>query len=84
MYTGLKEYFEIMKWDVTTVREEGIEGVDDKEIVEYVKENNMLLVTQDQKPAELAKIEDIPYVYISKRLIAELIDSKINDKYKNE
>ncbi len=84
MYTGLREYFEILGWNVTTVREEGIEGVNDREIVEYAKKNDMLIVTQDQKPGELAEIEDVPYVYISKRLIAELIDSEIREKYMEE
>lgn len=84
MYTGLKEYFEIMGWDVKTATDEGIEGVKDRKVVEYAKENDFLLVTQDQKPADLADIEDVPYVFISKREIAELIDSKIREKYPDE
>ncbi len=81
MYTGLKEYFEIMGWDVSTAVDEGLEGVSDREIVEYAGENDFLVVTQDKKPADLADIEEVPYVYISKREIAKLIDSKIKSKY---
>lgn len=81
MYTGLKDYFEILGWNVTTVQEEGLEGVGDKKIVEYAKEKDKLLITQDQKPAELADLEDVPYIYISKRMIAELIDTEIRKKY---
>lgn len=81
MYTGLKEYFEIMGWGVTTVREEGLEGVEDKEVVKHARENGFLIVTEDQKPADLAEIQDVPFVLISKKSIAELIDSKIRQKY---
>ncbi len=81
MYTGLKEYFEIMGWNVSTVKEEGIAGCADKEIVEYAKEHEFLIVTEDQKPADLADLEDVPYILISKRSIAKLIDSMIREKY---
>lgn len=81
MYTGLKEYFEVMGWNVSTVGDEGLKGAEDKDVANYAKENNFLLVTQDQKPADLADLQKVPYVYISSREIAELIDSKIREKY---
>ena len=81
MYTGLKDYFEVLGWDVTTIRDVDLEGATDKEVVEYAKENNYLLVTEDQKPADLADIQDLPYVLISKRSIAKHIDSQIREKY---
>lgn len=83
MYTGLKEYFEVMEWDVSTVQDEGIEGSSDKDVVEYAKENDFLLVTKDQKPAELADLEDVPCVLVTRRDIAKLIDSRIEEKYKD-
>ncbi|MBS3815571.1 MAG: DUF5615 family PIN-like protein [Hadesarchaea archaeon] len=81
MYTGFKEYFEILGWEVKTVEEENLRSVEDREIVEYAKENNLLVVTQDQKPAELAELMDVPYVLVSKDSIAKLIDSEIQEKY---
>ncbi|MDH4292133.1 MAG: DUF5615 family PIN-like protein, partial [Dehalococcoidia bacterium] len=56
MYAGLKEYFEILGWDVLTAQDSGLRGAKDKDIVEYAKNNNLLLVTQDQKPADLADL----------------------------
>lgn len=81
MYTGLKEYFEILDWDVSTVNEENLEGATDKEIVEYAKNNDFLIVTEDQKPADLAEMEKVPHVLVSKRSIAKMIDSEIRKKY---
>ena len=81
MYTGLRDYFEFLGWEVSSVKDEEIEGAPDKEVVRYAMENDFVLVTEDQKPAELADLEDVPHILISKKDIASLIDSKIRDKY---
>ncbi len=81
MYAGLKEYFETLGWQVLTVHEVGLQGAKDKDVVEYAKMNNLLLVTQDQKPAELAELTGVKYVLISNASIAKIADSKIREKY---
>lgn len=83
MYAGLKEYFEIQGWDVQTAQDSGMQGAKDKDIVEYAKTNNLLLVTQDQKPAELADLTGVKNVLISKAMIAKIADAKIREKYPN-
>ncbi len=81
MYAGLKEYLETLGWDVLTVQETGLQGVKDRDVVGYAKEHNLLLVTQDQKPAELAELVEAKYVLISSGLIARVADSTIREKY---
>ena len=54
MYAGLKEYFETLGWEVTTIQELGLQGAKDKEVVDYAKKKGLLLVTQDSKSPELA------------------------------
>ncbi|NWF87404.1 DUF5615 family PIN-like protein [Candidatus Bathyarchaeota archaeon] len=81
MYAGLKEYFETLGWEVLTVQEAGLQGAKDKEIVEYARNNNLLLITQDQKPAELAELTGVKYVLISNAMIAKIADEKIKEKY---
>lgn len=83
MYAGLKEYFETLGWQVLTVHEVGLQGAKDKDVVEYAKKNDLLLVTQDQKPAELAELTGVKYVLISNASIAKVADSKIREKYPN-
>lgn len=83
MYAGLKEYFEILGWGVMTVQEAGLQGAKDKDVVEYAKKNNLLLVTQDQKPADLADLLGTEYVLISNAMIAQIADAKIREKYQN-
>ena len=81
MYAGLKEYFEILGWDVLTVQEAGLRGAKDKTVVEYASKNNLILVTEDQKPAELMHLKNAKYVLISNALIARIADEKIREKY---
>ncbi|MCK4223376.1 DUF5615 family PIN-like protein [Candidatus Bathyarchaeota archaeon] len=81
MYAGLKEYFEILGWNVLTVQDAELQGARDREIVEHAKKKNLLLVTQDQKPAELADLMGVKHVLISNALIAKMADAKIREKY---
>ena len=81
MYAGLREYFEILGWDVLTVQEAGLQGAKDRAVVEYAIKNNLLLVTQDQKPAELANLKGAKYVLISNAMIAKIADQRIREKY---
>jgi predicted nuclease of predicted toxin-antitoxin system len=81
MYTGLKEYFETLGWDVITAQEAGLKGAKDKDIIDYAKRNNLLLVTQDQKPADLAELTGVQCVLISNAIIAKIADVKIREKY---
>jgi predicted nuclease of predicted toxin-antitoxin system len=81
MYAGLKEYFETLGWKVLTAQEAGLKGAKDKDIVEYAKKNGLLLVTQDQKPADLAELTGVKYVLISSAMIAKIADTKIREKY---
>ena len=81
MFAGLKEYFEILGWDVITAQEAGLRGAKDKAIVEYAVKNDLLLVTEDQKPAELMNLKGAKYVLISNAMIAKIADEKIREKY---
>jgi predicted nuclease of predicted toxin-antitoxin system len=82
MYAGLKEYFETLGYEVLTAQEAGLKAAKDKDIVEYAGKHNLLIVTQDQKPAELAELTGVKYVLISNALIAKIADEKIKEKYK--
>jgi predicted nuclease of predicted toxin-antitoxin system len=81
MYAGLKEYFETLSYEVLTAQEAGLKSAKDKDIVQYTGKHNLILVTQDQKPAELAELSDVKYVLISNAMIAKIADAKIKEKY---
>jgi predicted nuclease of predicted toxin-antitoxin system len=83
MYAGLKEYFETLGWEAQTAQEVGLKGAKDKDIVEYAEKHDFLLVTQDQKPAELAELKGVKHVLISNAMIAKIADQEIRRKYPN-
>jgi predicted nuclease of predicted toxin-antitoxin system len=81
MYAGLKEYFETLGYEVLTAQEAGLKAAKDKDVVEYAGKHGFILVTQDQKPAELAELTDVKYILISNLMIAKIADAKIKEKY---
>lgn len=81
MYTGLKDHLEVIGWKVETVRDAGISGKQDREIVEHAKKNDLLLVTQDQKPAELMDLLGAKFILITSASIAAMVDREIKEKY---
>ena len=81
MYAGLKEYFETLGWEAQTAQEVGLKAAKDKDIVEYAEKHDFLLVTQDQKPAELAELKGVRHVLISNAMIAKIADQEIRKKY---
>ena len=81
MYAGLKEYFETLGYEVLTAQESGLKAAKDKDIVEYAEKHGLILITQDQKPAELAELRGVKYVMISNSKIAKIVDAEIKDKF---
>ena len=81
MYAGLKEYFETLGWEVVTIQDAGLRGAKDRDVVDYAKRNSLLLVTQDQKPSDLAELLGVRCILISNALIAKIVDEKIRNKY---
>ncbi len=77
MYAGLKEYFETLGYEVITAQEAGLKAAKDRDVVEYAGKHHLLLVTQDQKPAELAQLLGVRCVFISNLMIAKIVDQQI-------
>ena len=84
MYAGLKEYFQTLGWEVLTAQDAGLKGANDKEIVEYARRNDLLLITQDHKPADIAGLLGVKCILISNAMIARIVDQKIREKYREE
>jgi predicted nuclease of predicted toxin-antitoxin system len=82
MYAGLKEYFETLGYEVITAQEAGLKSAKDRDVVEYAGKHGLLLVTQDQKPAELAELLGVKCIFISNLLIAQIVDQKIKATFR--
>ena len=81
MYAGLKEYFETLGYEVLTAQEAGLKAAKDRDVVEYAGKHGLILITQDQKPAELADLTGVKCVLISNAMIAKVADAKIKEQY---
>jgi predicted nuclease of predicted toxin-antitoxin system len=81
MYAGLKEYFETLGYEVLTAQAAGLKAAKDRDIVEYAGKHGLILVTQDQKPAELAELTGVKFILISSAMIAKIADASIKEKY---
>ena len=81
MFSGLKEYFEVLGCEVVTVHDADLTGRMDKAIAEYAKEHNLILITEDRKPAELADLLGAGYFYVDSKTKAQMIHEKIKEKY---
>lgn len=80
MYTGLKEYLQTLGWDVTTVHDAKLVGANDKKIVEYAKKHKLLLVTQNEKHADLANLSNVPRILISQTMLSRMIDAELQKR----
>lgn len=80
MYTGLKEYLQTLGWDVITVHDAKLVGANDKKIVEYAKKHKLLLVTQNEKHADLANLSNVPRILISQTMLSRMIDAELQKR----
>lgn len=84
MYSGLKEYFEVLGCQVETVQDVNLVGKMDREVAEYAKKSGLILVTEDKKPAELSELLGGYYFYVDNKTKALMIHEKLEEKYPNE
>lgn len=81
MLSGLKEYFEVLGAEVVTVHEADLKGRMDREIASYAHKNDLILVTEDKKPAELVDLMGGRFFYVDSKTKAQMIHDKLTEKY---
>ena len=81
MLSGLHEYLDVLGYEVTTVHDVDLKGRTDKEVAEYAYEHDLVLITEDKKPAELVDLPGGRYFYVDNKTKAPMIHGKIKEKY---
>lgn len=77
-HTGLKQYLEILGYEVETVLDVNLKGAEDKRVVEYARDHALVLVTSDQKQAEFSELAGVECVLVyPKVLIAMDVDKRL-------
>jgi len=80
MYAGLKPYMEFLGYETSTVQEKGMQGKSDSLVARYALENNMILISEDDLPAQLIELSGGKSIYITQKDKANLIKKLIEEK----
>lgn len=80
MYTGMKDYLLALGWDLETVNTTGLQGASDTKVMDYARDNDLLVVTQDEKFADIAELKGVQCVLVSRKMVAKMIDSELRKK----
>lgn len=82
MFTGLKEHFEILGWDVLTVEGIDMKGAPDKDVAQYAYKHDLILVTEDKrKPVEFMKLLGGKYVLVDTPMVVRMIEKEVKEKF---
>jgi predicted nuclease of predicted toxin-antitoxin system len=77
MLSGLKPFLKLLGWEAFTVQEAGLKGAEDERVVRYAKDHGMVLVTQEQRVADLASLIGVPSVVVSLAEVAKVVDERL-------
>jgi predicted nuclease of predicted toxin-antitoxin system len=80
MYTGMKDYLKALGWELETVNTTGLQGASDAKVMEFAKDNDFLVVTQDEKFADIAELKGVQCVLVSRKMVAKMIDLELKKK----
>lgn len=72
-YAGLKPYLIALGMDAVTVQEAGLQGKDDVEIGKFAASSGMILVTQDDLPAQIVEMLGGRSVHVAQKDVALLV-----------
>jgi len=79
MYTGLKPFLKVLGWDVLTVEDVGLKGTKDQDVIAYAGRSGLILITQDQKIADLARLKGMRCILVGYVEIARIVDEKLHE-----
>ncbi len=79
MYSGLKPFLKTLGWDAQTVDDVGLKGAEDEIIVEHAARNSLVIITQDQMTADLARLRGVPCILVGLVEIARIVDKALRD-----
>jgi hypothetical protein len=69
----------VLECEFVTVHDANLKGKPDKAIANYDKDHDLILITDDRKPAELADQLGAKYFFVDNKTKAKMIHDKIKD-----
>ena len=80
-YNGLKPYLQALGAEVYTVQDSGLQGKEDVEVGKYASSNSLVLVTQDELPAQITEMLGGKSLQVRQSDIAMLVKALVEKKY---
>ena len=80
-YNGLKPYLQALGAEVYTVQDSGLQGKEDVEVGKYASSNSLVLVTQDELPAQITEMLGGKSLQVRQSDIAMLVKALVETKY---
>ena len=78
-FTGSKEYYEALGWEVTTVQDEGLKGKKDKDIAQYAVDKGYILITRDELPYNICHMLGGKSFRVTEAMIAKLVSDTLEE-----
>lgn len=78
-FTGSKEYYEALGWEVTTVQDEGLKGRKDKDIAQYAVDHGYVLITRDELPHNICQMLGGKSFRVTDAMIAKFVSDLIKE-----
>ena len=81
MDDGMDEKLRDMGYDAYSVKKLRAEGLNlhtDYSVINYAKENSMILITRDTESGEACNENNIPYVLLDSNEIFKIVTEKLN------
>ena len=74
---GMDRFLQIQGYDVTTAYDLGYTEKTDEEVIKYAKQHNMILVTEDNIAAKLAKLYDVEIVHLDMLMKSKAVEEEL-------
>lgn len=77
---GMDRYLRIQGYDVVTAYDLGYTQKTDEEVIKYAKEHNIVLVTEDNKAADLADTLDVPVIHLDMKMKSKAVAEELKKR----
>lgn len=77
---GMDRYLRIQDYDVVTAYELGFTEKTDEEVIKHAKKHNMILVTEDNKAANLAETLDVRVIHLDMKMKAKAVAEELKKR----
>lgn len=78
---GMDRFLRIQGYDVTTAYELGYTEKTDEEVIKYAKEHSMILITEDNKAADLAEIHNVKIIHLDMKMKAIAVSNELKKRF---